>query len=124
MRPIDENTEYEDVSVLVSVLDFWSEEIAVLENNFSNECLESEDEEISREALVLELDEHINKCRNKMVEEYLNCLHQHAVVFELKMAIERSAFSPVSVPLSSFSILDFILNWGQERDMKQVEGGG
>ena len=24
MRPIDENTEYEDVSVLVSVLDFWS----------------------------------------------------------------------------------------------------
>ena len=44
MRPVDENTEYEDVSVLVSVLDFWSEEIAILENNLSNEYLENETE--------------------------------------------------------------------------------
>ena len=40
------------------------------------------------------------------------------------MAIERSSFSPVSVPLNSFSILDFILNWGQEREIKPTEGDG
>lgn len=37
MRPIDESTEYEDASTLISVLDYWIEEIAVLENSLELE---------------------------------------------------------------------------------------
>ena len=35
----------------------------------------------------MQLEQHVAKSRQKMIEDYLNCLHQHAVVKELKLSI-------------------------------------
>lgn len=72
-----------------------------------------DDEGDGIEEKMLIFQENLHKKKNNIVEEYMANLHKFALITDLKQVIQREDFASISIPVSSFSILDSIINWGQ-----------
>ena len=55
----------------------------------------------------------------KLIEDYINEIHENTLVNRIKRVIEDDDFEVVSILSEYFLTLDFILNWGQNEPTKE-----
>ena len=55
----------------------------------------------------------------KLIEDYINEIHENTLVNRIKKVIEDDDFEVVSILSEYFLTLDFILNWGQNEPTKE-----
>lgn len=99
---------------LVAGLDYWlgyCEHVGGKLEVFGGGDLVAEAQAEAERMMVFE--EGVMKRKYSIVEEFMANLHKYALITDLKVMIEREDFRSISIPVSSFSILDSIINWGQ-----------